>query len=95
MQKSRNRMIEFVNALGGTYSVYRYGVVYTVSKDIHVDKYGNRYPVFNYGVGAYDRINGSFHKIDSSSILNNNMIIKELRDNFKSEMESILNQVIN
>ena len=35
--------------------------------------------------------NGSYYRINSSEILNNNMIIKELRDNFKTKFERLLN----
>ena len=35
--------------------------------------------------------NGSYYRINSSGILNNNMIIKELRDNFKTKFERLLN----
>ena len=35
--------------------------------------------------------NGSYYRINSSGILNNNMIIKELRDNFKNKFERLLN----
>ena len=35
--------------------------------------------------------NVSYYRINSSGILNNNMIIKELRDNFKTKFERLLN----
>ena len=35
--------------------------------------------------------NGSYYRINFSGILNNNMIIKELRDNFKTQFERLLN----
>ena len=47
-------------------------------------------PYFSYGVGTWDPNLNTYHKINSSFILNNNMIVKHLRDNFKTDLEMIL-----
>lgn len=96
LNSSRNRFVEFKTGLSffGEYAAFRYGLAYTIQKEIIVDRYGNRHPLFKYGVGAYDRVDGSFHRIDSSAILNDNTIIRELRDNFKVPIENALNSAI-
>ena len=47
-------------------------------------------PYFSYGVGTWDPYLKTYHKINSSFILNNNMIVKHLRDTFKTDLEMIL-----
>ena len=45
---------------------------------------------FSYGVGTWEPNLKTYHKINSSFILNNNMIVKHLRDTFKTDLEMIL-----
>lgn len=73
----------------GYYDTADYSLAYTVKRDIKVTKYG-RYPIFSYSAAAYNEKRDTFHKISSSLVLNNNMVIKQLRDNFKSRLESEL-----
>ncbi|EJN6462756.1 bacteriocin, partial [Campylobacter upsaliensis] len=46
--------------------------------------------LFTYGVGAYDTQSWQMYKLNSSSMLNNNMIIKEMANKYKEQMESAL-----
>ena len=48
---------------------------------------GVKYDLFIHGVATYDSRLNTFHKINSSNVLNNNLIIKQLRDAFKSDLE--------
>ena len=73
----------------GYYDTPDYRLAYTVRRDIKVTKYG-RYPIFSYSAAAYNVKTSNFHKISSSFVLNNNMVIRQLRDNFKSRLESHL-----
>lgn len=73
----------------GYYDTSDYRLAYTVKRDIKVTKYG-RYPIFSYSAAAYNEKRDTFHKIYSSLVLNNNMVIGQLRDNFKSRLESHL-----
>lgn len=73
----------------GAYDIPGYHLAYTVKRDIKVTKYG-RYPIFSYSAAAYNEKRDTFHKIYSSLVLNNNIVIKQLRDNFKSRLESEL-----
>ena len=73
----------------GYYDTPDYRLAYTVRRDIKVTKYG-RYPIFSYSAAAYNVKTNNFHKISSSFVLNNNMVIRQLRDNFKSRLESHL-----
>lgn len=81
-------MQEYANAFLNTYNYRYHGLVYTVTREIKISDRGVRYPLFTYGVEAYNRFTGTFHKINSSAVLNNNMIIRELRDNYKVQMEN-------
>ncbi|OUT12608.1 bacteriocin-type signal sequence domain-containing protein [Campylobacter concisus] len=88
LQQNKNRMQEYANAFLNTYNYRYHGLVYTVTREIKTSDRGVRYPLFTYGVEAYNRLTGTFHKINSSAVLNNNMIIRELRDNYKVQMEN-------
>ena len=90
LQYNRNRFIELVKGLQGSYSVWAHGLAYTVKREVKVSNMGNRYVVFKYGVGAYNRLNKTFHRIESSDTLNNNTIVRELRDAFKERIEHAL-----
>ena len=62
---------------------------YTVK--INVDNYrGNKSYYYTYGVAVYDNNLRTYHKINSSHILNNNAIVKRLASSYKSDMEYIL-----
>ena len=73
----------------GAYNIPGYNLAYTVRRDIKVTKYG-RYPIFSYSAAAYNEKSNTFHKISSSFVLNNNAVVRQLRDNFKSRLESHL-----
>ncbi|WP_273404926.1 bacteriocin [Campylobacter avium] len=62
---------------------------YTVKKNIGYARYG-KYVYFTYGVGAFDIRTQKFYRINSSAILNNNMIIKEIANKYKERFESDL-----
>ena len=64
-------------------------ILHTLSKEIKSSRYG-RYPLFTYSAAAYNENTGEFHKISSSFVLNNNAVVRQLRDNFKRQMESDL-----
>ena len=62
---------------------------YTVK--INVDNYrGNKNYYYTYGVAVYDNDLRTYHKINSSYILNNNAIVKRLANSYKNDMEYIL-----
>ena len=71
----------------GSYNLPGYYLAYTVKREIKYSRYG-RYPLFTYSAAAYDKNTDEFHKISSSFVLNNNTVVRQLRDNFKTTMES-------
>ena len=73
----------------GSYNLPGYYLAYTVKREIKYSRYG-RYPLFTYSAAAYDKNTDEFHKISSSFVLNNNTVVRQLRDNFKTTMESRL-----
>ncbi|EAK2540392.1 bacteriocin [Campylobacter upsaliensis] len=64
--------------------------VYTVKRQVKVSNLGKPYVLFTYGVGAYDTQTWQMYKLNSSSMLNNNMIIKEMANKYKGQMENAL-----
>ena len=73
----------------GAYNLPGYHLAYTVKREIKSSRYG-RYPLFTYSAAAYNENTGEFHKISSSFVLNNNTVVRQLRDAFKRRMESDL-----
>ena len=65
---------------------FQQGLGYTVKYEQKISN-GVKYDLFTYGVATYDSRLNTFHKINSSNVLNNNLIIKQLRDAFKSDLE--------
>ena len=65
---------------------FKQGLGYTVKYEQKISN-GVKYDLFTYGVATYDSELNTFHKINSSNVLNNNLIIKQLRDAFKSDLE--------
>ena len=62
---------------------------YSVTRNIGFNKSG-AYTYFTYKVITYDTNLKTYHNITSSQLLNNNAIIKELAQKYKSTFESIL-----
>ena len=62
---------------------------YSVTRNIGFNKSG-AYTYFTYKVITYDTNLRTYHNITSSQLLNNNAIIKELAQKYKSTFESIL-----
>ena len=62
---------------------------YSVTRNIGFNK-NVAYTYFTYKVITYDTNLRTYHNITSSQLLNNNAIIKELAQKYKSTFESIL-----
>ena len=62
---------------------------YSITRNIGFNKSG-AYTYFTYKVITYDTNLRTYHNITSSQLLNNNAIIKELAQKYKSTFESIL-----
>lgn len=73
----------------GAYNLPGCHLAHTVKREIKSSRYG-RYPLFTYSAAAYNKQTGEYHKISSSFVLNNNAVVRQLRDNFKRQMESDL-----
>lgn len=73
----------------GAYNLPGYYLAYTVKREIKSGRYG-RYPLFTYSAAAYNEKTREYHKISSSFVLNNNAVVRQLRDSFKRRMESDL-----
>ncbi len=73
----------------GAYNLPGYHLAYTVKREIKSSRYG-RYPLFTYSAAAYNEKTREYHKISSSFVLNNNAVVRQLRDAFKRRMESDL-----
>ncbi|BCX78640.1 hypothetical protein [Campylobacter sp. 19-13652] len=88
-QRSKNRFMEYVQALGDYKLVEGYLLAFTVKKNIITDRYGNRNVYFSYGTAAYNIGKKSIHPITTTNF--NNTIVRELRDITKDKLETELN----
>ncbi|OCR98897.1 hypothetical protein A9K75_09425 [Campylobacter fetus subsp. testudinum] len=89
---AKNRLNQLLSVIGT--NPYQNMLGYTVKRNIGYNSSG-RYVYFSYGAAQFYAPqgvpNGSYYRISSSEILNNNMIVKELRDSFKAKFEGLLN----
>ncbi len=84
---SKNRLIAFLQVTQNSFSLLP---TYIVKRQVKVSALGKPYVLFTYGVGAYNPNTYQMYKFNSSSMLNNNMIIKEMANKYKEYMESQL-----
>ena len=61
---------------------FKQGLGYTVKYEQKISN-GVKYDLFTYGVATYDSRLNTFHKINSSNVLNNNLIIKAIEGRFQ------------
>ena len=83
---SSNRFTSFLEVTGNHIDFFP---MYYVKRNIGISHLGNRFIYFTYGVGVSDA-RGNIYKFSSSPLLNNNMIIKEMANKYKEQMESAL-----
>lgn len=86
---SQRRLVEYSHIVGDTVGFFP---VYIVKRSIQVSHLGRRYVLFNYQVGILDS-KMQLYKFDSTTssiLLKNNMIMKELQNQFKANFESKL-----
>ncbi len=84
-----NAFNEIVNQKRGEYGFFP---VYIVKREIQYSRYGQAFVVFKYSTGAMDA-NLQLYKFNSTTSglhLNNNIVIKELANHYKTQMESAL-----
>ncbi|TKX30024.1 bacteriocin [Campylobacter estrildidarum] len=84
---SKNRLTSFFEVTQGSIKLLP---SYIVKRQVKVSDLGRPYVLFTYGVGAYDPNTSQLYKFNSSPMLNNNMIIKEIANKYKEQMESAL-----
>ena len=82
---SKNRLLAFLNVTNNSVDFFP---MYSVKRNIGYSRYG-KYVYFTYGVGVADS-KGQMYQFNSSPMLNNNMIIKEMANKYKEQMESAL-----
>ncbi|WP_103580823.1 bacteriocin-type signal sequence domain-containing protein [Campylobacter concisus] len=84
---NKNRFLELMKVVKDPTTEY---IAYSVKRNIGVEHGGKRFVYFTYNAGYVSALDKEFHRSNSSSILNNNTLIKEMRDNYKNDMESAL-----
>ncbi|EPU7273753.1 hypothetical protein ACVY46_000733 [Campylobacter upsaliensis] len=86
--QSQKRLQEFTNALDGSNPLYT-ALGFSVKRNVGFNRTG-KFVYFSYGVVAVNRFDGSIRNVTNSATLNNNVIINELKRNYKDRLESAL-----
>ncbi len=86
--QSQKRLQEFTNALDGSNHLYT-ALGFSVKRNVGFNRAG-KFVYFSYGVVAVNRFDGSIRNVTNSATLNNNIIINELKRNYKDRLESAL-----
>ncbi|EAI6455489.1 hypothetical protein CJY86_08900 [Campylobacter coli] len=85
---SRDRLFAWLQVSANSPADYR--PVYKVKRQIKYSNLGQPYVLFTYGVAVYDRKNGQIYQYNSSPMLNNNRIIREIAHQYKSVIEDAM-----
>ncbi|WFA98887.1 hypothetical protein GR340_00285 [Campylobacter coli] len=85
---SRDRLFAWLQVSANSPADYR--PVYKVKRQIKYSNLGQPYVLFTYGVAAYDRKNGQIYQYNSSHMLNNNRIIREITHQYKYAIEDAM-----
>ena len=83
------KVLSLETATNSLSALFRQLPGYSVTRNIGFNK-SAAYTYFTYKVITYDTNLRTYHNITSSQLLNNNAIIKELAQKYKSTFESIL-----
>ena len=83
------KVLSLETATNSLSALFRQLPGYSITRNIGFNKSG-AYTYFTYKVITYDTNLRTYHNITSSQLLNNNAIIKELAQKYKSTFESIL-----
>ncbi|BDL79746.1 hypothetical protein RMP56_001377 [Campylobacter jejuni] len=85
---SRDRLFAWLQASANSPADYR--PVYKVKRQIKYSNLGQPYVLFTYGVAVYNVNNGQIYQYNSSPMLNNNRIIREIAHQYKSVIEDAM-----
>ena len=86
--QSQKRLQEFTQALDGSNPLYT-ALGFSVKRNIGFNRAG-KFVYFSYGVVAVNRFDGSIRNVTNSATLKNNVIINELKRNYKDRLENDL-----
>lgn len=85
---SRDRLFAWLQASANSPADYH--PVYKVKRQIKYSNLGQPYVLFTYGVAVYNVNNGQIYQYNSSPMLNNNRIIREIAHQYKSVIEDAM-----
>ncbi|MGQ2889396.1 hypothetical protein ACE355_000685 [Campylobacter coli] len=85
---SRDRLFAWLQVSANSPADYR--PVYKVKRQIKHSNLGQPYVLFTYGVAVYNVNNGQIYQYNSSPMLNNNRIIREITHQYKYAIEDAM-----
>ncbi|EJU8872557.1 hypothetical protein QLJ35_001416 [Campylobacter coli] len=85
---SRDRLFAWLQVSANSPADYR--PVYKAKRQIKYSNLGQPYVLFTYGVAVYNVNNGQIYQYNSSPMLNNNRIIREITHQYKYAIEDAM-----
>ncbi|EPI2090074.1 hypothetical protein ACS5F6_001709, partial [Campylobacter coli] len=85
---SRDRLFAWLQVSANSPADYR--PAYKVKRQIKHSNLGQPYVLFTYGVAVYNVNNGQIYQYNSSPMLNNNRIIREITHQYKYAIEDAM-----
>ncbi|HEG8377797.1 TPA: hypothetical protein SF226_001600 [Campylobacter coli] len=85
---SRDRLFAWLQVSANSPADYR--PAYKVKRQIKYSNLGQPYVLFTYGVAVYNVNNGQIYQYNSSPMLNNNRIIREITHQYKYAIEDAM-----
>ncbi|HDZ5086233.1 TPA: hypothetical protein RTH03_001565 [Campylobacter jejuni] len=85
---SRDRLFAWLQASANSPSEYL--PVYKVKRQIKYSNLGQPYVLFTYGVGVYNVNNGQIYQYNSSPMLNNNRIMREIAFKYQKSIQDAM-----
>ncbi|HIG0132005.1 TPA: hypothetical protein ACX8AC_001421 [Campylobacter jejuni] len=85
---SRDRLFAWLQVSANSPAEYR--PVYKVKRQIKYSNLGQPYVLFTYGVGVYNVKNGQIYQYNSSPMLNNNTIMREIAYKYQNSIQDAM-----
>ncbi|EAI6603466.1 hypothetical protein E5Z35_05895 [Campylobacter jejuni] len=85
---SRDRLFAWLQVSANSPADYR--PVYKVKRQIKYSNLGQPYVLFTYGVGVYNVKNGQIYQYNSSPMLNNNTIMREIAYKYQNSIQDAM-----
>lgn len=92
-QANRDRLLQYYQAMGSTYDLMHYALVYIMEKQIRTTPGGTHYRANVARLGAFDYSTRTIHSVNYALALEHNPIVKEIQKAADNALVSRLNEL--